>query len=178
MPRPCACVLHSAQPATHERPRTRRATAPEHIPDLLPTSTRALFFSSRGPHTRCLSDWSSDVCSSDLLSGRREPEALVGARVSANFLDILNVKPRLGRSFLEEEDAPGAPPVAMISGRLWRRVFQGDPQVVGKTATLNAIPHIIIGVLPDNFAFPFVGTDIWMARPAEWSVIPPGARPH
>ena len=112
------------------------------------------------------------------LSGRREPEALVGARVSANFLDILNVKPRLGRSFLEEEDAPGAPPVAMISGRLWRRVFQGDPQVVGKTATLNAIPHIIIGVLPDNFAFPFVGTDIWMARPAEWSVIPPGARPH
>src|SRR5258707_4089082 len=111
------------------------------------------------------------------FSGRSQPEALVGARVSANFLDILNVNPLLGRSFLEEEDAPGAP-VAMISASLWRRRFQGDPQVVGKTATLNATPHTIIGVLPENFAFPFVGTDIWFARPAEWSVIPPGARPH
>jgi predicted permease len=112
------------------------------------------------------------------FSGRSQPEALVGARVSANFLDILNVKPLLGRSFLEEEDAPGAPPVAMISASLWRRRFQGDPQVVGKTATLNATPHTIIGVLPENFAFPFAGTDIWFARPAESSVIPPGARPH
>ena len=112
------------------------------------------------------------------LSGQSEPEALVGARVSANFLDILNMKPLLGRSFLAEEDAPGAPPVAMISASLWRRTFQGDSQVVGKTATLNATPHTIIGVLPDDFAFPFAGTDVWFARPAEWSVIPPGARPH
>jgi len=112
------------------------------------------------------------------LSGQGEPEALVGARVSANFLDILNVKPLAGRSFLAEEDTPGAPPVAMISGSLWRRRFQGDPMVVGKTATLNASPHTIVGVLPEDFAFPFVGTDVWFAKPAEWSVIPPGARPH
>jgi predicted permease len=112
------------------------------------------------------------------LSGQSEPEALVGARVSANFLDILNVKPLLGRSFLEEEDTPGAPAVAMISASLWRRHFQSDPQVIGKTATLNATPHTIIGILPENFAFPFVSTDVWFARPAEWSVIPPGARRH
>jgi putative ABC transport system permease protein len=112
------------------------------------------------------------------LSGQGEPEALVGARVSANFLDILKVKPLLGRSFLAEEDAPGAPAVAMISASLWRRRFQGDPLAIGKTARLNATPHTIIGVLPENFAFPFVSTDVWFARPAEWSVIPPGARPH
>jgi putative ABC transport system permease protein len=112
------------------------------------------------------------------LSGPHEPEALVGARVSANFLDILKVKPLLGRSFLAEEDAPGAPPVVMISASLWRRRFQGDLQVVGKTAILNATPHTIIGVLPENFAFPFVDTDIWFARPAEWSLIPAGARPY
>src|SRR6266481_6300933 len=68
------------------------------------------------------------------LSGQGEPEALVGARVSSNFLDILNVKPLLGRSFLAEEDAPGAPAVAMISASLWRRHFQSDPQVIGTTA--------------------------------------------
>src|SRR5260370_20035056 len=102
------------------------------------------------------------------LSGQGEPEALVGARVSANFLDILNVKPLAGRSFLAEEDTPGAPPVAMISGSLWRRRFQGDPMVVGKTATLNASPHTIVGVLPEDFAFPFVGTDVWFSKPAEW----------
>ena len=118
----------------------------------------------------------------NLEVGEGELVSLLGGNASGKSSTLKTVlgvvKPRSGRSFLEEEDAPGAPPVAMISGRLWRRVFQGDPQVVGKTATLNATPHIIIGVLPDNFAFPFVGTDIWMARPAEWSVIPPAARPH
>jgi putative ABC transport system permease protein len=109
------------------------------------------------------------------LSGDGEPEALEGARVSANFLDILKVKPLVGRSFLAEEDVTGAPPVAMISATLWRRRFRGVPQVAGKIATLNAIPYTIIGVLPDGFAFPFSGTDVWFTRPAEWSVVPGGA---
>jgi predicted permease len=109
------------------------------------------------------------------LSGDGEPEAFEGARVSANFLDILQVKPLAGRSFLEEEDVTGSPPVAMISATLWRRRFRGAPQVVGKVATLNAIPYTIIGVLPDGFAFPFPGTDVWFAKPAEWSVVPGGA---
>ncbi|MGC1416607.1 MAG: ABC transporter permease [Candidatus Acidiferrum sp.] len=109
------------------------------------------------------------------LSGNGEPEALVGARVSANFLDILNVKPLLGRSFLSDEDAPGGPPVAMISAKLWRQRFKADPQVVGRAATLNAIPYTIVGVLPDGFGFPFAGTDVWFTRPAEWSVVRSGA---
>ena len=109
------------------------------------------------------------------LSGTGEPQALKGARVSANFLDILNVKPLKGRSFLAEEDTPDGPTVAMISAKLWRNGFQGDPAVVGRTATFNATPYTIVGVLPDSFAFPFPGTDIWFTRPAEWSVVPGGA---
>lgn len=109
------------------------------------------------------------------LSGTGEPQALKGARVSANFLDILNVKPLKGRSFLAEEDTPDGPTVAMISAKLWRNGFQGDPAVVGRTATFNATPYTIVGVLPDSFAFPFPGTDIWLTRPAEWSVVPGGA---
>src|SRR5882724_1452040 len=106
------------------------------------------------------------------LSGGDTPEALKGARVSANFLRILGVEPALGRSFLPEEDKPGGPPVAMISAELWRRRFGADPAIAGKTATLAAVPHTIIGVLPVGIRFPFSDVDVWVTRPSEWSVIP------
>jgi hypothetical protein len=61
------------------------------------------------------------------LSSGAEPEALKGARVSANFLSILGVRPALGRDFLPEEDRPGACPVAMIGAELCQRRFGGDP---------------------------------------------------
>jgi putative ABC transport system permease protein len=106
------------------------------------------------------------------LSGDAEPEALRGARVSANFLDILGVQPVLGRGFRPDEDASGGPPVVMIGSDLWKRRFAGDPAVIGKTATLDSTPHTIVGVLPPGFEFPFRGVDIWFARPSEWSALP------
>jgi len=112
------------------------------------------------------------------LSRRGRPEALKGARVSANFFDILGVKPLLGRSFLPQEDTPGGPAVAMISARLWKGPFAGDRQTAGKTATLNSTPYTIIGVLPESFAFPFPGADVWLTKPAEWSVLLPRYWPH
>jgi predicted permease len=108
-----------------------------------------------------------------ILSGDGEPEALKGARVSANFLDILGVQPVLGRSFLPEEDRRGGRPVAMISYRLWRRRFGGDPRLTGKTAAFDATGYTIVGVLPDGFQFPFADVDIWLTKPAEWSLLPP-----
>jgi len=112
------------------------------------------------------------------LSGRGEPEAFKSARVSANFLDVLGVVPLVGRGFLPEEDTPGAPPVAMISARLWRRRFDTSPRVAGQTAILNSTPYTIVGVLPDGFAFPFAATDVWVTRPAEWSVLKPVFWPY
>jgi predicted permease len=106
------------------------------------------------------------------LSGSGDPEMLKGARVSANFLDVLGVRPALGRAFIPEEDTPGGPPVAMISSRLWKRRFAEDPKLAGKTALLNAVPYTIIGVLPAGFEFPFPELDMWMTRPAETSAVP------
>ncbi len=106
------------------------------------------------------------------LSGRGEPEALSGARVSANFLDVLGVRPLVGRSFLPQEDMSGSPAVAMISAKLWTQRFGSDPQVPGKTVTLNSTPYTIVGVLPEGFAFPFADTDVWLTRPEVWSVLP------
>jgi len=110
------------------------------------------------------------------LSGTGEPEVLKGARVSANFLGILGVSPLHGRSFLAQEDKPGAEPVALIGTGLWRRRFGGDPSIVGRTIILAGVPHTVIGVLPPGFQFPLAGADVWVTRPSEWSVIAPKNR--
>jgi hypothetical protein len=64
----------------------------------------------------------------------------------------------------------------MISSDLWRSRFGADTTIVGRTVTLAAVPHVIIGVLPAGFQFPFSGVEVWVTRPAEWSVLPVAAR--
>jgi putative ABC transport system permease protein len=103
------------------------------------------------------------------LSRIAEPRVLKSARVSASFLRVLEVSPLVGRSFLPEEDMPGAPEVAMISAELWREQFRGDPWIAGRTVTLAGMPRTIIGVLPAGFQFPFSAMDMWVTRPSEWS---------
>jgi putative ABC transport system permease protein len=71
------------------------------------------------------------------LSGSGEPEVVNAARVSFNFLSVLRMQPILGRSFLPEEDKHAGDPVVMISSDLWRRRFNGDPQIIGKSATID-----------------------------------------
>jgi len=83
------------------------------------------------------------------LSGGAEPEQIMAARVSANFLHVLGMKPLLGRSFLPEEDKSGARSVALISAPMWSCRFGRDPMITGKTVTINATPYAVIGVLPD-----------------------------
>jgi predicted permease len=86
--------------------------------------------------------------------------------VSANYFDVLGVKPELGRTFLPEEgaDKPGAFPVAVISHRLWKSRFRGDSRVLGKTIRLNRHEITIVGVAPPAFRGTMVGLiyDVWM----------------
>jgi predicted permease len=86
--------------------------------------------------------------------------------VSANYFDILKVKPVLGRAFLPEEGAekPGAFPVAVISYRMWQNRFHGDRNVLGKEIRLNRHQLTIIGVAPPEFRGSTVGLvyDAWM----------------
>jgi putative ABC transport system permease protein len=106
------------------------------------------------------------------LSGGAEPEVLKGASVSANFLEILEVEPLLGRGFRPEEDTAAGPRVALISAELWRRRFDGTPGVLGKTVRLAATPYTIVGVLPTGFQFPFPDVDVWISKPAQASPSP------
>ena len=111
------------------------------------------------------------------FSGMGTAEVLNGARVSGNFLQILGISQLQGRSFLPQEDTPGAPAVVMISAEFWQKRFNRDPGAIGKSITLGGAPYSIIGVLPPDFQFPFSGVDVWVTKPAESPLIDPQSRP-
>src|SRR5262245_14300725 len=86
------------------------------------------------------------------LSGNGQTERVQGEEVSGNFFSTLGVGPLLGRVLTEADDqTPGAHPVAVISFNFWRRRFGADPQIVGKTISLNGYPFTIIGVAQQGF---------------------------
>ncbi|HWQ54132.1 MAG TPA: ABC transporter permease [Bryobacteraceae bacterium] len=86
--------------------------------------------------------------------------------VSANYFDLLKVKPVLGRAFLPEEgrEVEGAAPVAVISYRMWQTRFGGDPNVLGRVIRLNRHEVTIIGVAPREFRGTTTGVlyDLWI----------------
>ncbi len=88
------------------------------------------------------------------LTGVAEPERIKSARVSASFFETLGARPELGRGFLPGEDIEGQDRVVVISDALWKRRFQADPALVGKTITLDDIPCSVVGILPARFQFP------------------------
>jgi predicted permease len=94
------------------------------------------------------------------LSGEGEPERVSGARVSAGFFDVLGAKPRLGRTFLLEEEQPGKHQVVVLSDGLWRSRYNSDPAIVGKTIKVDSENHTVIGVMPPDFEFQFF-SPIW-----------------
>ena len=88
------------------------------------------------------------------LTGAGEPERLGAARVSATFFPMLGLAPAIGRGFLEEEDQPGRDRVVILSDSLWRRRFQADPGIVGRSITLDGQPFVVVGVLPRGVTLP------------------------
>jgi predicted permease len=94
------------------------------------------------------------------VTGGSEPLRVNGRQVSVDFFDVFRVKPILGNTFSQEDDKPGASPVAILSYGLWQRLFGGQQEIVGQTVILNAKPHTIIGVMPKGFSFPR-DVEIW-----------------
>lgn len=108
------------------------------------------------------------------LTGGGEPQQVVSARVSPGFFELLGVKPQMGRSFIEEEGRPEGKFVVIISDSLWHSRFGGNPQVVGETVNLDSTPYTIVGVLPPDVRFPFLGpAEIWTPRYFEHSLFTP-----
>jgi putative ABC transport system permease protein len=99
------------------------------------------------------------------LTGKGKPDRVWGMVTTANYFDVLGVRPILGRAFLPEEDEkPGGAPVAVISYRLWQTHFGANPDVVGQQVEVNQHPYTIVGVTPAVFQGSQTGvrTEIWL----------------
>ena len=99
-----------------------------------------------------------------VLTGEGEPVRLQAATVNADLFPILGVAPILGRSFLPDEDKPGdAGRVVMLSHRLWKTRFNGDPNVIDRSILLYGKHYTVVGVMPEGFQFPIVAepVDLW-----------------
>jgi predicted permease len=109
------------------------------------------------------------------LSGLGEAEQLASARVTANFFDVLGVRPAIGRTLSPEEDQPGGRNVVLISHSLWMRKFGGAADVAGRHITLDSQDYTVIGVLPRNFGFQLLGTniDLWAPRVFDLNLVTP-----
>ena len=99
-------------------------------------------------------------------SGGAEPKQVLGQMVTANYFNVLGLTPVRGRFFLPDEDTkPGGNNVAVLSYSLWVNKFGSDPNIVGKTLTLNATPFTVIGVGPRGFKGTFVfggAEEVWI----------------
>jgi putative ABC transport system permease protein len=95
------------------------------------------------------------------LSGDGEPERLPAAWVSANYFKVVGIRPLAGRTFAPGEDLESAPRVTVISEKLWRRRFGGDPGLIGRSITLDGQPHTVVGVLRKGVQLPSTA-DAWV----------------
>ncbi|HEU5130825.1 MAG TPA: ABC transporter permease, partial [Pyrinomonadaceae bacterium] len=96
------------------------------------------------------------------LTGDGEPERVSSYSVTANFFPLLGVQPLLGRSFLTEEDRPGANKVVVLSYSLWQSRYGGDRNILNREILLNGEKHSVVGVMPASFQFFEKDTRLWV----------------
>ena len=96
-----------------------------------------------------------------ILYGRNEPERVQTSVVSANFFEVLGVKPILGRSFVPDDEKLGGEAVLVLSHKYWVQSHGGDRNIVGTVFRMNNRPHTVIGVLPPVPEYPSE-SDVYM----------------
>jgi predicted permease len=98
------------------------------------------------------------------LTGLGYPVQLFGGKVTSNYFDVLGVRPIRGRDFLPQEEETAD--VAMVTENFWQKRMGGDPNVIGRSITLDGVMHTIVGVLP-NLPFSWTGpnAEVWTTKP-------------
>ncbi len=136
----------------------------------------------RCPSLRSAAYWSVGFLN---LTGDGEAVRVGAGFVSANTLDVLGVRPILGRGFAAEEDQPNGPKVVVLSHELWQGRYAGDPGVVGRRVSIDAEPHEVVGVMGEGFALPTDfgqdaadPTQIWLPRAPDAEELAPGWGNH
>jgi putative ABC transport system permease protein len=101
-----------------------------------------------------------DQLSFDLSDGEH-PERYAGYGVTPGFFEALGVKPLYGRTFLPEESQADHDQVLVLKHSFWQNHFNGDPNIVGKTITVNRKPFTVVGVMSADFNYPYNGGELW-----------------
>ena len=111
-----------------------------------------------------------------------EPLRMQGALISWTLFPMLGMKPHIGRTFREDEDAKGAPGTIILSYGIWETRFAADSAVVGRSISINGSPHTVVGVMPKGFMFPEL-EQAWVpiapildGRPRDWREVSVVAR--
>jgi putative ABC transport system permease protein len=105
-----------------------------------------------------------------LQTGRAEPVQIESAPVSHDFFRVLGVSPVLGRDFTSSDERVGAPPVVVISDRVWRNQLGADPGIIGRMIRLNGQGHTVIGVMGHGIEFPR-GAGLWIPLGVDQRVV-------
>ncbi len=109
-----------------------------------------------------------------IFSDGESAEAFTSARIMPRIFDLLPAAPLLGRPLQDSDDAPGAPPVAVIGFDLWQNYYSGAEDIIGQTSRINGEPVTIVGVMPEGFAYP-IRHELWL--PLQLDGVPePGQR--
>jgi predicted permease len=90
-----------------------------------------------------------------VMTGDGDAERVRGNYVTANFFQVLGIKPVLGRVFAPHEDEIGRPPTILLGGGFWKRRFGADPHILGRTILLDKLSYTIVGVIPVSFDLAF-----------------------
>jgi putative ABC transport system permease protein len=130
--------------------RTDSANAPFSLPEFMDYRSRTRTLSGLAAYA----NWSASLAGDDVT------ERLQGARMSANAFDVLGASPAAGRLLTESDDRPDAPPVVVVSHRLWQRLYGADPGVVGRTVRIDGTSFVVVGVLPAHFPLPLRDIDV------------------
>ena len=112
-------------------------------------------FSDWKRQSRSFSGMSAWRDQSMTLTGIELPERVAGARVLPGLLDVLGVKPALGRGFEPEDGKPERERVLILTHGFWQRRFGGDPNLVGRSVEIDGAAHTVVGIMPERFRFPF-----------------------
>jgi putative ABC transport system permease protein len=126
-------------------------------------------------HQTSFSVIAADFVNGVTLTGLGDPVQVAADQVTSNFFDLLGMKPTMGRLFRPDEESDGDH-VAILSTEFWTRQLNRDSQVLGRSLTLNGVPHTIVGILPPQPVVFFGEIDVWTTRPLEYPGVPAEVR--
>jgi putative ABC transport system permease protein len=147
-----ACLIHSIPYPVADRWVMLRARLPQQ--NALLTAFSVPELNDFGELREIFADVGAVHGDSFRLTRGDYPEIVEGTRATANAITMTGVRPVLGRTYSDEEDRPGGPPVVVLSYQFWQQHLAGDPAAVGKTVKLDGVEHTVIGVMPETY-------DLW-----------------